>query len=193
MHNIRTEIYKENVNKDSVQAEWDKYVAWEDRAEGCSGLSSNIRWINHVCSDFEEAEKYIEENDKGWYDQLAVKFKEYPPLKTTSALKNLIKREQDMISKISVIEGKIHYKGVKSSYIGCKKCGSKLATTYISSNFCPMCREDLRPETTLNTIIGYKKKLKEIRDLIKMEENKGKKKLEKLATIKWLVKIEYHT
>ena len=74
-HNIHFAEYSENVNKKQVQAEWDDYAAKEDWQEGSSGLGSDIRWIDHICESREEAEEYIRSHDKGWYDQLAVKFR----------------------------------------------------------------------------------------------------------------------
>lgn len=44
-----------------------------------------------------------------------------------------------------------------SEYIGCKKCGSKLSSKYLTSNYCPLCKEDLRSAT----IIERLKKLNE--------------------------------
>ena len=58
-HNIHFAEYSENVNKKQVQAEWDDYAAKEDWQEGCSGLGSDIRWIDHVCESREKAEEYI--------------------------------------------------------------------------------------------------------------------------------------
>ena len=52
-HSIHYGTYNENVNKKSVQADWDHYAAMEDWQEGCSGLPGEIRWINHVCDDYD--------------------------------------------------------------------------------------------------------------------------------------------
>lgn len=192
-HNIETSVYNENVDKKKVQRYWDDYAAREDYQEGCSGLNSDIRWIDHICDNEEDAEKYIQEHDSGWYDQLAVKFKDYGNIKPSKALQDLQKRIKEIEDKLTKTENKVHYKDVKSAFVSCKKCNSKLSTKYINSNFCPMCREDLRPTSTLDTIQGYKDKKKELRIKMKEEELKLQKKMEKSATIKWLVKIEYHT
>jgi len=193
MHNIRTSVYNENVDKKRVQRYWDDYAAREDYMEGCCGLNKDIRWINHICDNEEEAEKYIEEHDSKWYDQLAVKFKDYGNIKPSKALLELQRREKEIEDKIAKTEGKIHYSNVKSAFISCRNCGSKIASSYIRSNNCPVCHEDLRPTTVLETIQGYKEKRKELKAKIKTEELKLQKKMEKSATIKWLVKIEYHT
>lgn len=56
-HNIKYFEYKEDVDRRKVQAELDNYVAHEDWQEGCSGLSSPIRWIEScgVLGSYEDA------------------------------------------------------------------------------------------------------------------------------------------
>lgn len=65
-----------------------------------------IRYIDKTFESREEAEKYIETADQGWYDQLAVKFKE-PVLKPdTKAIKNEIEKlsqlRKEYVDKSSV-------------------------------------------------------------------------------------------
>lgn len=187
-HEVEYYTYKDKkLDKNKVQRNLEAYVERRCWEEG-GGLSRNIRWINEECEDYEDAQKYIEEHDKGWYDQLAVKYRNYSNVKETQSLKKLKQQESTLYKKIHDIENKIHYKDVKSSFVSCKKCGSKLATKYITSNYCPLCHKDLRPETTLKSIENYKKKIKDIQKKIKSEKIKQSKK----AEIYWLVKIEYH-
>lgn len=193
MHNIEYGIYKENVNKKNVQQYWDEYAAHEDWQEGCSGLSQDIRWIDHICEDRDAAYGYIEAHDKGWYDQLAVKFKEYPPIKETKSLAIIKTRLEETTKKYNTLEATIHYVNTKAALITCKCCGSKIAKAYIKSNYCPVCKGDLRPATTLETLKKYKEKISKLTKELKEEEKKLQKKMEKHAAIKWLVKIEYHT
>lgn len=189
-HNIEYAHYEENVNKMEVQAEWDDYVSREDWQEGCSGLPNKIRWINHVCDSNEQAEEYIRNHDKGWYDQLAVKYRT-TVTPTTQTYKKLVARRQEISNTLNEREHKIHYsaENTKSEYVACKCCGSRLATKYIRSNTCPLCKADLRPASALNAIETSKKMLRGIDKKIKELEIKASKK----AKIAWLVKIEYHT
>ena len=190
-HNVMYETYPEKVNKASVQAEWDDHVRHANWQEGASGLPGSIRWIDHVCEDYEAAEQYIDAHDKGWYDQLAVKYRALKEnAKPSAKLTQLQEQLKKCQARLMECTQKIHYKDVKSAYIGCKNCGSKLSTKYINSNLCPLCRADLRPESTLNTINSLKSKQKELTKKIREEELK---QLEKIAEIRWLVKIEYHT
>lgn len=80
MHNIHKVTYPENVNKKSVQQEWDNAAACAGKEEGASGLDKDIQWYDHICDNYEEAEEFITQHDSGWYDQLAVKYLTYPEL-----------------------------------------------------------------------------------------------------------------
>ena len=189
MHNIHTAVYKENVNKKSVQKEWDEYAAHEDWQEGCSGLGKDIRWLDGtIYEDEDAAEKAIERLDRGWYDQLAVKF--YRPVsgkktqKKTELEKKVKETCDDYTSKNSVIWAA----GVKAEYVGCRNCGSKMKRDLIRSNCCPVCHGDLRPDTTIKAISAAKarwdKAQKDLKSYVKEYSAKE---------VMWLVKIEYHT
>lgn len=147
-HNIIHEVYPENVDRNKVQRDWDNYVAHADRGEGCGGLSKKIRWLEgHVCDSREEAEKYIQREDRGWYDQLAVRFRALK--EDTAKIKHLRERAFAAYKRVADIRNDIHYSHCESAYIACRYCGSRLATKYIKSNICPLCGKDLRPTTVL--------------------------------------------
>lgn len=55
MHNIHKVTYPENVNKKSVQQEWDSAAACAGKKEGASGLDKDIQWYDHICDNYEEA------------------------------------------------------------------------------------------------------------------------------------------
>ena len=80
-------------------------------------------------------------------------------------------------------------KGAKSKFVSCKKCGSKIATGYLHSNYCPVCREDLRPKSLLDSI----KSMHDRRDELDKKIREATIKASKKAPLYWLVKIEYHT
>lgn len=200
-HVVKHETYDENVNKNIVQSEWDHYAAMEDWQEGCSGLSKKIRWINHICENYEEAMKYIEEKDDGWYDQLAVKYLEYHELKKSKALLTMEEQLEKLKKRKTEMTSKIHYANVKSNFISCRNCESKINSKYFTEkvsnnirlkNTCPICKSDLRPQSTLDSIKNIEKKIEELKKKIKLEERKIEEKEKKKATIKWLVKIEFH-
>lgn len=74
-HNIRYFNYHCSCSQKQVQNKLDNFVACEDYEEGAVGLPRPIRWINHICKDRDEAEEYIKNHDRGWYDCLAVQYK----------------------------------------------------------------------------------------------------------------------
>lgn len=190
-HNIQYFDYPENVDKKAVKAELDDYAAHADWQEGCTGLYHDIRWLgNIVCSSYPEAERKLEELDRGDYDQLAVLFHEdvVPKTKKFAALAS---RKKEMEEKLRALESGVHYSvdKVKSSFVTCRHCGSKIATKYITRNSCPVCNHDMRPKTVLDTIERQRKKLDETNRKIEEEIAKASKNAPK----RWLVKIEYHT
>ena len=44
---------------------------------------------------------------------------------------------------------------LKSEYIGCKQCGSKLKLKLIHGDICPLCYNDLRSKTTVQKLKEY--------------------------------------
>lgn len=189
MHNIEYATYPLKVNRKSVERSWDNYVAHADWQEGATCLPNHIRWIEGGISDnYDEAMQRIKKLDNRCYDQLAVKYKHHKPC-TTKRYQTLKDRLDVAYKSLREKKEKVHYsaKNVSSEFVGCKHCGSKLATRYIVSNHCPVCRADLRPASILQSIERTEAKVAEIRKQITEEENKAK------YEICWLVKIEYHT
>ena len=194
MHNIHHETYDEKVNKKKVQAYWDNYAAREDYQEGCSGLGQPIRWIDYVCDDINAAYEYIEQHDRGWYDQLAVKFRKVnKEALTTATYTKLVDRLREEEAKLESYTKQHSTKTFKSQFIGCGNCGSKLNREFLRTEKCPLCGTDLRGKTTLDTIERYKTNIKELQKKIREEEKKIAQKATKNSKIYWLVKIEFHT
>lgn len=74
MHEIRQIPFSTRKAKTTIQKECDA-IAKRD-GEYHHALDRNIRFYDIVCKDYEEAYKFLEAHDRGWYDALAVKFKE---------------------------------------------------------------------------------------------------------------------
>lgn len=190
-HEIRYFTYKETVDKKSVQRECDHYAAMEDWQEGCSGLFRPIRWLDFsICEDYDAAMRTIQNLDRHDYDQLAVKYYEYEQNESGKKKIQALKDACNEAYKAFRAKDEVLYVNtVKSAFVGCKKCGSKLARDSLRSNFCPVCRADLRSDTTKTAIASAKKKWENAQKKIEDAEkaNRGKKK------VMWLVKIEFHT
>lgn len=201
-HEVRYEIYDENVDKREVQAYWDDYASHEDWQEGCSGLAKKIRWIDYVCDTEEEAEAYIEQHDKGWYDQLAVKFRDTSSIPKNSATKDkLVKQIASYKAKKDEYDKSHSIANQKAVFISCPYCKSKLAKDYLISNRsriklegCPVCNaNDIRATYILKQLKAFQDRIDEWQKKLKEEENRLAKKVAHKAKVKWLVKIEYHT
>ncbi len=187
-HNIEHYDYHENVSKNQVQKDLDTYVSHCTWQEGGGGIDP-IRWNDFICEDYDSAVKWIEKHDKGWYDCLAVKYKE--PIRTKEKSAKVIELEKKVSETGKLYNDRcnvLYPKTRTSEYIGCGKCGSRLASKYLNTNHCPVCHADLRPETTLKAIAAAKAKWNRAQDsLFEYIKNHSKKE------IRWLVKIEYHT
>ncbi len=160
-----------------------------DRQENPSGsYHGNMTIHDIVCDSYEEAQLRIKGWDKGWYSDHAVQFKDKKALKPTKqmeTLKNTIsetRKKRDEFIKAHMPNN------VKAELIGCKKCNSKIAKKYLRGTYCPVCRADLRPKSTMDRIRGYDAKISELESkYAQLEKNqKGK------CLVKWLVKVEVH-
>lgn len=202
-HQIQYQDYPENINRKSVQAEWDHYAAMECWQENGSGLYNDIRWIKSViCNTYEEAYEYIEQHDKGWYDQLAVRYKVPKRVTPTKTLKTLKERADRLRARKIELEMTDHYANIKAKLVTCRTCNSKISTEILSRrqkgnlswrnhNMCPVCGNDLRPESTLERIQQAKKN-SEKADKEYNAARKAAEKKAKTAEIRWLVKVEFH-
>ena len=200
-HEVRYGIYDENVDKGYVQSYWDEYVSREDWQEGCTGLHKKIRWIDHICDTDEEATTYIEQHDNGWYDQLAVKFRDTSSIPKNSATKEKLQKQIASYKAKKEEYDKAHsIANQKAAFISCPHCKSKLAKDYLISNShirregCPVCNAiDIRSEYILKQLKAFQDRIDEWQKKLKEEEIRLAKKVAHKAKVKWLVKIEYHT
>ena len=193
MHNIRYEVYKDSdvkteVSRKKIQRKWDEIAAREDAREGCTGLPGDIKWREDISpyQSQEDARKAIEVfSNRLFYYQCAMRFTK---VERNATLDKLEKRLADLETEVKKDKETPYYSPdtVKSKYITCKHCGSKLSVAYLKQNDCPLCHEDLRPATIQER---YKKKLENLKKLTKDVEAYR----ESHKVIYWLVKIEYHT
>lgn len=192
-HEIQYYTHKEDVSKSVITS-----IANEDAecySDSRTGLSSSIRFIDIVCEDEESAYEKIEKLDKGFYDQLAVKFKKYEPVKDSKTVLNLIARVKKYEESLALYKVKNTIKNRKSKYIGCPKCESKVNKDYVSDygvlwNKCPVCKEDLSSTTVKESIIKKELEIKNLKEKIAQKKKEDAKKGK--YSIHWLVKTEYH-
>lgn len=189
MHEIHYLHFDEKTTQSDIQKEIDAFVIHNSDSHHAG---SPIRFYPDLCENEEEAEKFIQSHDNHWYDQLGVKYLTPLAPVTSKKLYELKNQKQNLVTKIHVLERKPHFKEVKSAFISCRNCESKINTDYIRiSNFCPVCKVDMRPATVRNRIAKMRNKLKiqdaKINEEVKALEAKAPKK------VMYLVKTEYHT
>ena len=182
-------IYKisvaENCNRESVMREISKRAEREG-----DGYWSSMHWHDELppFKNRKEAEEWIDAHDMRNYDDHAVRYYDHTQVSITPKIKELQEKHADLTLKIAAYEKEHSIKNLKATYIGCPKCGSKLARNLIRGEKCPLCGEDLRSKTTITTIAGYQGKRKEIAAKIDTEY----KKQTAAKRICWLVKYEFH-
>ena len=192
-HNIDHWQKPENFDKKVFEAGINDYVRQHTLGEGGHGLDSPIRWIDHICDNYEDALEYIRSHDRGWYDQLAVKYYDYPKLEPTKTMITLQERLKAEREKRVAYAAAHAVSTFKAEYIGCPECGSKLKRTLLRGNSCPLCHAEMRSKTTMETLQRYDANCDELAKKIKAEERKMQEKMRKQAKVVWLIKTEYHT
>lgn len=132
-----------------------------------------------VFDNFEDAENYCMNEETSWMRNynVMVAFYDTKCVKTTKRLINLKERRKNEISKLNNYAKEHSVSTFKASYISCPECGSKINKEYIHYDRCPLCKTDLRSETTKKTLARYKDNIKQIEKQIRTEEQKQKDKL----------------
>lgn len=164
-----------------------------DRQENPYGIYDNRLTVHRdkVYENRDAAERAINAFDNGCYDDHAVLFQDLSSIKS-----------EVMDKKIAEINGKIRelatereaykklhsIKTFKSKQVGCQKCGSKLTIEYLKWETCPVCNQDLRGKTTLETIERFNER---IRQQEEKRENVRQQYASK-AQIMMLCKFEVH-
>lgn len=190
-HNIEYYDYPANVNRKKVLAKLSAHVSCRTMQEGGHGIDE-ITWFTDICDTYDEAKDYIKLMDLGNYDQLAVRYRvPHEPGKKELELKARVQKAQERLQHEKEIN---RLAGMKSEYVGCKNCGSKLSREHMlkkaRGNFCPVCGADLRSPTVQKTIANAENAYKQAK---KAYDEEVKRAAKRSKTLRWLVKIEYHT
>ena len=139
-----------------------------------------------ICKSYDDAKELADSlNWKREYN-LLIPFKDLDSIKETKKMQNLHERIKKEETKLNEYVKKTDCKNYKSKYIGCPQCGSKINKEYIYNCRCPVCREDLRSETTKNKINRYKDNIKKITKELRIEKEKCSNK----AKTKYLLLFE---
>lgn len=178
-----------NANRRNIIASIQEEVYHEDWQEDGS-YHGNLTWHENKIYDCrQDAYDAIDKFDKGWYDDHAVLFRDLDAVSPTKTMENIKFRiEETRKAKADFVDSH-HVRDRKSALIGCEHCGSKVAREYIpTTDRCPVCRHDLRPESTRERVKRFDAKVRELEG----RYLEAQKKLVAKAPVKWLVKYEYH-
>lgn len=135
----------------------------------------------------EAAEDFLDERDdwqRNW--NVAVRFYDRSGCKPTKKYLSLCERLQTEQKKLNDYVRKHDFFSFQAKLITCSVCGSKLNKDYLKGYHCPLCRNDMRSETTKNTVTRYQQKIRDIKRDIMAEEKKSSGK----AVVKYLVLYE---
>lgn len=195
-HNVKHYTYPENVDKKQAEASINEFVThatWREHEGFGNTLERPIRWIDQILPDYDSAMRFIESHDKGWYDQLAVKYREGAPVKTSKKLDALRQKCIEAEKAYREAESKVVAKDFKAQLVTCKGCNSKLNKDYLKRNACPLCGTDMRSDTEKKRVARLKELWQKAQKSVEAEETAMRKKNQQPPKVKWLVKIEYHT
>ena len=186
MHNIDYWSVEEKCDRGAVLCDIEDVA----RRNG-DGYSGPLKWHDEVSplKNREEAEKWIQAHAKGWYDDHAVRYYDYSRAKITKKIEEMQKKNAELGLKIAEYQKKHSVKNFKANFIGCDKCGSKVARVYLRSDKCPVCGDDLR---SVGVIAG-ENELYHKRAVLLEKIKEETEKQEKNRDVRWLVKFEYHS
>lgn len=189
MHNIITWNYDLGTKPKSIQIDAETLA----KRDG-DGLYCDIKFNDLLFDNEEKALEYLNrKTDSGDYYCGAVKYLEYPNLPKSKHYEDLEQRLGEWNKKYNDLRNKIHYANVKASFVSCPSCNSKINKEFIKWNYCPICRNDMRPKSTLDTIKRYEEICNDLKKQLKIETLKLQEKNKKKAITKWLVRFEYHS
>ena len=184
-HEIKYFVYNENEDRRKIMDEIQEYA----RGHG-DGYSSYVIWHENTppCDSYDDAKRFIDELDKGNYDDHAVRYHDYRDIPDTPRIKKL----QDYIRNLRQAKAEWNQshsvRNFKAQYIGCPKCGSKLSREHLRGEHCPLCSTELRAAYVLEKMDWYDQKINTCYNAIQEERKKQKKQ----AKVMWLVKFEFH-
>lgn len=196
-HYIEMLSFGINEKRESIQAGCDEWANDNcdprERGGRWGGLGSKVQFTERTFDCYDDAVEYLY-TTTGNYRQIAVKYKSYPKTKDSKTKQDLERRISEYNERINSLN-KPHYMGVKQATVKCKSCGSSLATSFCGKSYrntCPVCRSDLRPQSTMDKIVQYESTVKELEKKLKTETKKQNVKMEKKAKLHWLVCCEVH-
>lgn len=186
-HTVHDFIFPIKTKKEDIMASCDDWANcnrdWNESS--AHGLRGGIVFKDITFDTEAEAKSYLEKSPG--YSQYAVKFKKP---KTNKTLTSLQEREIRLRTEYTKLDSQNQFESLKSKFVSCKKCESRINKDYITANRCPCCHNDMRSETIKNRLIAKYNALKKVQvDLEKAKKEAAKKS----AELFWMVHAEVHS
>ncbi len=196
-HCLSTRAFGAELTKDEILSYINEEVCEESDYHG--GLYKPVRWYDGAkpFPDADGARAFLEDEDRGDYDQLAVRFYEPAERVSSEKLKGLTAKYAEAKKHASAVENEFCFDGQKRKFATCKACGSSVSVEAMGKyrigrnvNDCPVCGEDMRPDSAKKKAEAARAAERKAYERMEAE----RKKLEAKAPKKlmWLVKYEYH-
>ena len=197
-HAISILTFDSKETKESIRRKCDVWADGNmDHEESSSHtLPYPVQFTSRVFNSLREAEAYLE-TTFGNYREIAVQYKQPKgkEQKPTQKLLAVKKKIDDLTKRLRAMDAP-HYQGVKSKTIGCKNCGSALATAYCGKTFgnnCPVCKAELRPASALAGKANVEQQLRAAKaELAQLERAMHDKQLKSGYELCWAVACEVH-
>lgn len=168
-----------------------------DREENPSGSYFGPQMHIHddvICDSWDDAVKWIDDHDKGFYDDHAVRYrKNISPTVTMRKKKEMINRIRASYSDF-LENAKL--KNRKSEYITCPECGSKINIPALvkyrgeKMHSCPLCGISLWSKSTKERNQSFLQRIEKAER--EYEELEAKNNKKSSADLGWCVKVEVH-
>lgn len=147
-----------------------------------------IDFHSDIFDSYESAERYLQSFDTAGGNH-AVKYKDN--IRNSKAYLKVCEHYDKAIQKYNELLQHYYFENYNRTYIECKKCGSKLNTTYMKHKkavSCLVCKAELRPQVWFNELNIAKERVNYCRDKKQNMERIEKIKINDGIYIFWLVK-----
>lgn len=144
---------------------------------------------NEPFPDYDAAVQYIRKKaENQCYSDYAVRFYDVESVKKTKKIVVLQSHIEEQRRLKEEYAASHSVKARKSNQIGCENCGSKITRTYLTGDFCPVCRSDLRAAYIKERLRKFDDTITDLNEKLREEKQKAKDK----APVKWCLKVEVH-
>lgn len=137
---------------------------------------------------YDNAMKKIDDlyKEYGRRNNYGIRYMDYGKVKPTKKMEDMKRQIGELEQKSATYATEHSVLAFKAEFVGCPCCGSKLKRERLKTDKCPLCNTDMRSKTTIETLNGYRSKIRELEKRIRTEENKQKGR----AEMRWMVHAE---